>query len=181
VCVNALRKYSWFHKRYYSNTVHDHLCEVDYLDVVVVDEFTVRDDFHYFSLAHALSHFHHHRLEFLHWDFAIIILVEYFDSIDNVVKSISVLSTLADQIFKTLKVELTSGVTVYLSFHLVDFTLSRVEVDSSHYCPKFLGVDEAITVLVKEHEDFLNLTGSDVSICFFSSINSSLHHYLMLN
>jgi hypothetical protein len=42
-------------------------------------------------------------------------------------------------------------------------------------------VHEAVTVFVEEHEDFFDLTSSDVPLGFLASINSSLHHYLMLN
>ena len=60
-----------------SDAIHDHARKVLQLNVIVVDELCVGNDFLDLCRSHPLTHVHHRVLELLHRDLAILICIEH--------------------------------------------------------------------------------------------------------
>ena len=145
----------------FSNAIHDHASEVLQLDVVVVHQLAVGHDLLNLLLAHPLAHVHHGVRELFYGDFAVFICVEDFECIDDILECVRVLPSLPDQALQTLQVELARIVCIHLFHHVLDLCLARVEIDSSYQRPQLLRMHKAITILVEEHENLLDLIWLD--------------------
>lgn len=140
-----------------SDSVHDHLSKLFDYYLVVVDELAVADNFFDFSIAHSFSHGHHSMLEVAHSDFTVVIRVEDFKGLDEILQGLLILSTFADYLLDVLAVEIAALLRVHLCYHLLNFSLGRVDVEGADQISQLGSSDLTSLRLIKQIEDFLDL------------------------
>ena len=116
----------------FSDSIHDHLGKLIDEDVLIINQLWVAYNLVDFPFAHALSHCHHSMLEVLHRDLSVVVRVENFERIDQILQRLLVLSAVTYDLLDILTREKSSLLRVDLLRHILDLSLGRVEVERPH-------------------------------------------------
>merc|ERR1711988_1523956 len=96
-------------------------------------------------------------LEVFHRDLSVVVRVENFERIDQILQRLLVLSAVTDNLLDILAGKKSGLLGVHLLRHILDLSLSRVQVESTHKVSEFGRRDLLLSLrLIKQLKNFLD-------------------------
>ena len=120
-----------------SYPVHYHFGEVFNSDIIVINEFTVANNLVDFCFAHSLPHGHHGMLEVSYCYFSIMVAIEHFESIHEVLQSLLILATFLHDFLENVESETSLAFGVHFLLHISDFCFCGVQIEGSYQGAQF--------------------------------------------
>ena len=140
--------------------------------MIIVDQLRVSNDLLDFLCVHLLAHVRHRVCEFTNWDLTIMVTVEHFQGINNILKWVRVFSSMSNQIFQTWQVELARTVWVYFLHHLNNLSFGRIEVNRSDEGSQLLRPYKSTWAFVEEAKYFFDFIGLNVRLVNLVALSS---------